>query len=140
MIRASIRRPVAVTMVYGAVAALGAFAWRNIPMELLPDTQLPPLTVSASWHGSSPETVEAFLTSPIEAEIQQVKGVEKVTSYSSDQGGVGLSRVEIEFARDTDMDFARLELSERMAALEEDLPPTVGAVTVTPYVPQELEK
>ena len=61
MIRASIRRPVAVTMAYAAVAALGAFAWRNVPIELLPDTQLPRLTVTAQWPGSSPETTEAFL-------------------------------------------------------------------------------
>ena len=54
MIRLSIRRPVAITMVYGGVAALGAFAWRNIPIELIPDTNLPRLSVSGSWRGASP--------------------------------------------------------------------------------------
>ena len=33
MIRASLRRPVAVAMAYTAVALLGMFAWRNIPVE-----------------------------------------------------------------------------------------------------------
>jgi len=67
MIRMSIRRPVAVAMAYGAVALLGAFAWRHIPLELLPDTRLPQLTVTGSWRGASPETTEAFLTAPLEA-------------------------------------------------------------------------
>jgi HAE1 family hydrophobic/amphiphilic exporter-1 len=78
MIRLSIRRPVAVAMTYTAVALLGLFSWQNIPIEFLPDTQLPRLTVRASWTGSSPETVEAFLTSPLEAAIQQVQGVDSI--------------------------------------------------------------
>ena len=113
MIGFSIKRPVAVTMAYLAVALLGVAAWRNIPIELLPDTQLPRLTVRASWPGASPETIEAFLTSPVESTIQQIRGVEKVTSESFEQQGSGVSNIEVEFARDTDMDFARLDLSER---------------------------
>ena len=45
MIELAIRRPVAVSMGYFAVALLGIAAWRNIPIELLPDTELPQLTV-----------------------------------------------------------------------------------------------
>ena len=112
MIRMSIRRPVAVAMAYLAVALLGAAAWRNIPIELLPDEDLPRLTVTAEWPGSSPETVEAFLTSPLESTVQLVQGVEKVTSTSQE----GRTEIEVDFARDTDMDFARLDLSERLAS------------------------
>lgn len=139
MIGGSIRRPVAVAMGCLAVALLGANAWRNIPIELLPDTRLPRLRVTASWRGASPETVEAFLTSPIEAVVQQVKGVEKVLSQSREVQGMGTSNIEVHFSRDTDMDFARLDLSERLSALEEELPPAVNRVQVLPYVPPEFE-
>ena len=138
MIRLSIGRPVAVAMTYLAVGLLGVAAWRNIPIELLPDTQLPRLSVSAQWPGASPETIEAFLTSPIESVIQQVRGVEKVTSESYERQGTGFASVEVEFNRDTDMDFARLDLSERLATLEEDLPPGVRSVNVSPYIPPEF--
>ncbi len=138
MIGFSIKRPVAVAMTYLAVGLLGVAAWRNIPIELLPDTQLPRLSVRGSWPGASPETIEAFLTSPIESTIQQIRGVEKVTSESFEQQGSGVSNIEVEFARDTDMDFARLDLSERLATLEEELPPGVRSVTVVPYVPPEF--
>ena len=47
MIRLAIRRPVAVTMAYLAIALLGWAAWRNVPLELLPETQLPQLSVQA---------------------------------------------------------------------------------------------
>ena len=138
MIRLAIRRPVAVAMAYLAVALLGVASWQQIPIELLPDTELPRLQITASWRGASPETVEAFLTSPIESTVQQVRGVDKVTSISMEQDGMGFARVDVEFNRDVDMDFARLDLSERLAALQEDLPPTVDPVRLSPYVPEEF--
>jgi hydrophobic/amphiphilic exporter-1 (mainly G- bacteria), HAE1 family len=132
VIRLSIRRPVAVAMVYAAVALLGLAAWRNLPVELLPDTSFPRLTISFTWPGASPETVEAFATAPIEAAIQQIKGVEGITSISEE----GSSRIEVEFARNADMEFVRLELSERLAVVEEQLPDRVSPIQVQPYVPR----
>ena len=142
MIRTSLRRPVAVAMTYTAVALLGVAAWRNVPIELLPETRLPQLTVRGSWRGASPETVEAFLTAPLEAVIQQVRGVERVVSesYESEAGGMGIAEIRVEFARDTDMNFARLDLAERIAGLEESLPPGVERVNIEPYVPEEFRE
>ena len=140
MIRMSLRRPVAVTMTYTVVALLGVAAWRNIPIEMLPETDLPRLTVQGNWRGASPETVEAFLTAPLEAVIQQVDGVEKIRSESFEDRGMGRAEITIEFQRDTDMDFARLDLSERIATLEEDLPPGVDRVNVQPYIPDEFQE
>jgi len=140
MVGFSIRRPVTIAMAYFATALLGVLAWRNLPIELLPDAELPKLTVRAQWAGASPETVEAFLTSPLEAAIQQVRGVEKITSTSMEDLNRGTSQINIEFERDTDMEFARLELSERLAALEKELPDGVMGPYVEQYVPQELDQ
>jgi len=139
MIRQSIKRPVAVSMAYVAVAFLGVAAWRNIPIELLPNTELPRLTVTANWPGASPETMEAFVTAPLEAEIQQVGDVDRITSRSEEQNGAGTATIEVEFMRGTDMEFTRLELSERIQALEDDLPEGIRNITVEPYVPREFE-
>jgi hydrophobic/amphiphilic exporter-1 (mainly G- bacteria), HAE1 family len=136
MIGSIIRRPIAVSMLYLAVAALGFAAVRNIPIELLPDTSLPRLTVSASWPGASPEVTEAFLTAPLESAIQQVRGVERIVSTSRE----GSASIEVNFARETDMDFARLELSERLASLETELPVGARPPTVQMYVPQEFSE
>ncbi|HEX6134560.1 MAG TPA: efflux RND transporter permease subunit [Longimicrobiales bacterium] len=138
MIRAFIRRPIAVSMIYLVIAALGIMAFRNVPIELLPDTDLPRLQIAASWPGASPEVVEAFLTAPLEAAVQQVRGVERITSNSR-EGMIGAS-IDVEFARETDMDFARLELSERIAALEPELPVGSTPPRITMYVPDEFEE
>jgi HAE1 family hydrophobic/amphiphilic exporter-1 len=140
MIQFSIRRPVTVAMAYAAVSLLGVLAWRNLPIELLPNTELPKLTVNANWRGSSPETVEAFLTSPLEAAIQQVRGVERIVSSSYEEQGTGNARIDVEFERDTDMEFARMELSERMAAIEEDLPAGALGPYVSMYVPEAFSR
>ncbi|HEU0013578.1 MAG TPA: efflux RND transporter permease subunit [Longimicrobium sp.] len=136
MIRFSIRRPIAVGMAYAALALLGVASWLNVPVELLPSTELPRLRVRAAWQGASPEVTEAFLTSPIEAAVQQVRGVEKVTSTSEEGRGV----VDVEFGRGADMDFARLDLGERLAALDETLPAAAGRPVVEPYVPEEFAR
>jgi hydrophobic/amphiphilic exporter-1 (mainly G- bacteria), HAE1 family len=140
MIRLSIRRPVAVSMTYLAVALLGVAAWRNVPIELLPNTDLPQLAVSADWSRASPETMEAFVTAPLEAAVQQVRGVDEVSSISSEQYGQGHAQVTVKFTRGTDMDFARLELSERLAQLETELPEGVVGPRVEPYVPDEFRQ
>jgi len=140
VIRLSIRRPVAVTMAYLAVALLGVAAWQNIPIELLPDTELPQLHVTAQWRGASPEALEAFVTAPLEAAVQQVRGVEKITSVSSEQWGMAQANITVEFSRGTDMDFARLDLSERLAAIDEELPAEVPAPLIEPYVPEEFRQ
>ncbi len=136
MIKTSYRRPVAVAMAYMAVALLGARAWQNIPIERFPDTSLPRLNITATWRGASPETIEAFLTSPVEAAVQLVPGVERVTSRSAE------NRADIEayFDRETDMDFARLDLSERLRAFEDTEMPPGARVTVSDYVPPELRQ
>ena len=136
MIRFSIRRPVAVAMVYCALGLLGVASWLNVPVELLPETELPRLRINAAWPGASPEVVEAFLTSPIEGAVQQVRGVEKVTSVSEE----GRGNVDVEFARGVDMEFVRLELSERIAALDEDLPEGAIRPVVEQYLPEEFAK
>jgi len=138
MVRFSIRRPVAITMAYLAVALLGVAAWRNIPIELLPETELPRLQVTAELWGASPEVTEALLTAPLEAAIQQVRGVQKIESQSYEYYGRGRAEITVHFARGTDMNFARLELSERLAALESDLPPNATTPVVDPYIPDEF--
>ncbi len=131
MIRAAIRRPMAVAMTFIAIAVTGIVSFIKIPLELLPDVEYPRLTIRAPWPGASPEVVEAFLTAPLEAAAQQVKGAGTIESVSEE----GMSAIEIEFSRDTDMEFARLELGERIQSIRGDLPPDVRPA-VEPFVPR----
>lgn len=134
MIRLAIRRPVATVMAFGCLAALGIPSALQMPLELLPDVEFPRLEVTSFWFGASPELVEGFVTSPIEAAAQQVQGVRSVASTSYPQR----SSVTVEFVPGTDMEFARLELSERLSALARSLPAGADRPRVEPYVPDEF--
>ncbi len=141
MINLSVRRPVATAGIYIALLALGAYSFRLIPIELLPDVDYPRLTLTANWSGSSPEAMEAFVTAPLEAAAQQVQDARKITSRTrtNRQGTGSRAEIEIEFIRDARMEFAELELRERVSSLRDELPPGVQP-TVIPYVPPEFSE
>jgi HAE1 family hydrophobic/amphiphilic exporter-1 len=127
----AVRRPITTLTATAALAVLGATSLVRVPLDLLPQVDLPRLEVHVAWMGASPEMVESLVTARVEAVAQSVRGVKSVASTSYPERAV----VTVEFARGTDMEFARLELSERLAALARSLPPGADRPLVEPYVP-----
>lgn len=119
MIEFLLRRKVMVSMFYVSVVLLGVISYTRMSVEGQPDTELPQVVVLTSWGSTSPEVVQIFLTSPIEEAAAQVEGLEELNSTSSR----GRSTVVLKFNRDTNMDYARQDLNERISALRDDLPP-----------------
>ncbi len=114
----STRRPVAVWMLFLAVILLGGIAYARLPIDLLPDVSYPRLIVYTTYPNVAPAEIERIITSHIEAAGASVPGVEKVTSVSRD----GVSLVTLRFAWGTDMDFAVLNVREKMDNLKGSLP------------------
>ncbi len=114
----STRRPVAVWMLFLAVILLGGIAYVRLPIDLLPDVSYPRLIVYTTYPSVAPAEIERIITTPIEAAGAGVPGVEKVTSVSRD----GVSLVTLRFAWGTDMDFAVLNVREKMDNLKGQLP------------------
>lgn len=131
----SLRRPIATAMVYLIVLATGTFSLGRLPLELTPDVDFPKLSVDTQWPDSSPEMVELFVTSPIEAVAATITGVRKVRSTSQE----GQSTVEIEFQRGTKMDFAGFELNEKLSLVREELPYGCLPPRIQKYVPREFQ-
>lgn len=121
-------------MFYGVILVGGVFAFTRLPLELSPSKDFPRLSVVTSWSGTSPETVEQFITAPIEEISNTVRGVRRVSSTSEE----GRSTVDIEFEQKIDMNFARLELNEKLAAFSENLPLGASPPVIQRYVPRDL--
>lgn len=130
-----LRRPVTTAMVFTVLLVIGVASLIRIPLETYPELEMPRMTISGSWSEASPEAVEAFVTSPLEAEASTLAGIEEVTSTSSR----GSARIDLEFAPDTNMDFARLELNEKVSRLKESLPPGVN-ISISQYVPPDMQE
>ncbi|HSM61884.1 MAG TPA: efflux RND transporter permease subunit [Longimicrobiales bacterium] len=114
----STRRPVAVWMLFLAVTLLGVISYVRLPIDLLPDVSYPRLVVYTSYPDVAPAEVERLITERIEAEAAAVAGVERVTSVSRE----GVSLVTLRFAWGTDMDFAMLNVRERLDNARDALP------------------
>ena len=129
-----INRPIAVSMFMLVIVVTGIYSAFRLPLELTPKAELPKLAVHTTWPNASPEAVEAFITSPIEAVVASLPGVQNLTSISRE----GRSQVDVEFTRDTRIDFAALRLSEQLALVRENLPHNATTPQIQKYVPEEF--
>ena len=107
-------------MLFLAVVLLGIISFVRLPIDLLPDVSYPRLVVYTSYPDVAPAEVERLITEQIEAQAAAVPGVEKVSSVSRD----GVSLVTLRFAWGSDMDFAMLNVRERMDNIRDQLPET----------------
>ncbi len=114
----SIKRPVAVAMLFLAITLLGVISFFRLPIDLLPDIAYPRLVVYTSYPDVAPQEVERFVTERIEQQVAAVPGVENLRSVSRE----GLSLVTLRFAWGTDMDFAVLNVRERLDNIRDILP------------------
>ena len=128
----STQRPVAVWMLFLAIVLLGLISYVRLPIDLLPDVSYPRLVIYTVYEEVAPAEVERRITEPIEGAAAAVPGVERVTSTSR----YGVSLVTLRFAWGTDMDFAMLNVRERMDNVREALPETVSRPTILRVDPE----
>ena len=128
---AAVGRPVAVTVFSVVALMLGAVAVLKMPVELLPAVEYPRLTVETTYPLSSPYEVERLVTDPIE---QSIAGVRGLRSYMSRSYG-DRSRITLEFGWGTRMDYARLEVREKLDVAGWSLPDQAGRPTIVEYDP-----
>ena len=128
----STRRPVAVAMLVLAVVLLGIISFTRLPIDLLPDVSFPRLVIYTTYSNVAPAEIERLITEKIEQRGASVPGVEKVTSVSQD----GVSLVTLRFAWGTDMDFAALNVREKLDELRDALPETAERPAILRVDPQ----
>lgn len=122
----TVRRPLATAMAVLIVLVLGIVSLGRIPIDLLPEMNYPMAVVTASYEGAGPQEVEQLVTRPIEGVMGTVRNVKNITSSS----GSGSTMVMVEFAWGTDMDFATLEMREKLDLIRDALPEGVSSPTV----------
>ncbi len=136
MITWAAHRPAVVWAACAALMLAGGVAFVRLPLAARTSVELPQLEISASWPGASAELVEMYLTSPMEAAVQSVRGVRKTSSESSE----GQASIRADLDPDTDVQLARLGILERMEVLRPDFPRGAESPQVQNFVPDELEE
>ncbi len=118
MIRFIIKRPVAVLMTFTALLMLGIVASGRLPVSLLPDIDIPEITVSISRPDVSTREIENTVVSVLRRNLLQVPGLEDIESESSN----GSAIIRISFEYGSDIDLAFMEVNEKIDAAMVGLP------------------
>lgn len=117
----SVRHPITTVMLTLVVVVLGAFSLWRVRIDLLPNVEMPTLTVRTYYEGASPEVIERSVTQIIEEIVATVPGIEEIASESIE----GESNVSVRFIWGTDIDTAAAEvratLEDELSELPEDV-------------------
>jgi Cu(I)/Ag(I) efflux system membrane protein CusA/SilA len=126
IIDASIRNQFLVIIMVVAAIAAGAYAFRNIPVDALPDVSDVQVIIFTEWPGQPPQIVEDQVTYPLTTTMLSVANAKTVRGYSF----FGLSFVYVIFKDGTDIYWARSRVLEYLSFAQKQLPegvtPTLG--------------
>ncbi|MGD9286325.1 MAG: efflux RND transporter permease subunit [Desulfobacterales bacterium] len=114
----SVKRPIFTTMVTLIVVILGAVSLSRLQIDMLPNIELPTLSIRTDYEGASPEVMERLITQIIEEIVATVPGVEEITSSSSE----GRSRVRVSFVWGTAIDTAAIDVQGKLEDEINELP------------------
>src|SRR5437660_9034598 len=120
--RIFILRPIATSLLMGAIMLAGAAGYRQLPVSALPQVEYPTIQVVTFYPGAGPEVIASSITAPLERQFGQVPGLKQMTSSSS----TGSSVITLQFSLDLSIDVAEQEVQAAINAgsnfLPRDLP------------------
>lgn len=121
LIELSIKNAGIVLVLAGLLVAFAGWQVSQMTVDVFPELNAPTVVLISEAGGLAADEVEQYVTFPIETAVNGVPGVRRVRSGSA----ISLSIVYVEFDWGTDIRFARNYISERLATLQEQLPPNV---------------
>mgnify|MGYP000091264019 FL=1 len=117
-----IERPIFAGVVAIVLCLAGLVSMSVLPVQQYPTITPVQINVSASYPGADSQTLADSVAAPIEAQINGVDNMLYMTSTSSASGRLSLS---IYFSLDTDPDIAQVQVQNRVALAEPQLPNAV---------------
>ncbi|MCD6388744.1 MAG: efflux RND transporter permease subunit [Desulfobulbaceae bacterium] len=114
----SVKQPVAITMLFGAILIIGIFSLLRINLDIFPDISPPVVSILTTWPGASASDVETEVSKEIEDEVNVVSNLDTLTSKSLDN----LSVVVCKFDWGTSLDVATNDIRDKLELAKRDLP------------------
>lgn len=125
-----IRRPVMTTVLFAALILFGVFAWRALPVAMLPNVAFPTVSVTASLPGASAELMASAVASPMEQAFSGIPGLLSVNSVNS----TGTTRITLQFDLSRDINAATQDTQAAVTQASRFFPSTM---TQQPTVRQQ---
>jgi Cu(I)/Ag(I) efflux system membrane protein CusA/SilA len=118
IIETSVRNPFLVMLLVALAIGAGVYAFRNIPVDAIPDVSDVQVIIFTEWPGQPPQVVEDQVTYPITTTMLSVANAKTVRGYSF----FGLSFVYVIFKDGTDIYWARSRVLEYLSFVQKQLP------------------
>ncbi len=118
MVRFLITRPVAVIMTFLAVIMLGIVASGRLPVSLMPEIDIPEITIAVSRPDVSARELENTVVSVLRRNLLQVPGLADIESES--RNGSALIRLSFKYGNDINLAF--MEVNEKIDGAMNNLP------------------
>ncbi len=129
----SLKNRALIALITIVAAVFGGLALTNLKQELIPSLELPALVVMTTYPGASPEVVENDVSTPVEAAIQGVPGLESTTATSTTNASI----VQAMFAYGTNLATAEQKIQQAInrisSQLPEDVTPQVLSVSIDDF-------
>jgi HAE1 family hydrophobic/amphiphilic exporter-1 len=119
----SIKRPVFATVMVSVLAVFGVWGYRQLSIDMFPDVEFPICTVTATYPGADPETIESRVVDKLEEAISAVSGIKTLRSTSMESVGLVFVQFELERKADQAVQDVRDKVSAALKNLPSDLEP-----------------
>jgi multidrug efflux pump len=113
-----IHRPIATSLLSGALLLAGGAAYFVLPVAPLPQVEFPTISVRASLPGASPETLASAVATPLERQFGRIAGITEMTSSSQ----LGSTSIALQFDLDRDINAAARDVQAAINAAAGQLP------------------
>lgn len=121
MLKSLIDRPIAVTMSILVAAVLGFVSLHKLPVSLIPDVDIPYITVQVSDASLSAREMDQSVLTPLRGQLIQINGLEDIVCEARDGSGM----VRLTFGYGADMDYLFIEANEKIDRCMSILPPDI---------------
>ena len=118
LIRLILRRPTSVILMILAVVVFGSASLTGMPLEYMPDMEMPMELVMVTWPGADADSIDRLVTQPIEDECETLSDIDSVNSYSFDN----YAMLQLTYKYGVDMDEVYSDLKNSMDNLMPTLP------------------
>ncbi len=105
-------------MAFLAVVLIGLATYRTLPVSLLPDIDIPQISVQVAAPEKSAKEIENSIVSNIRQQLLQVSGLDEIASTTRD--GIGVINMRFKFGTNTD--YSYIEVNEKIDAAMNYLP------------------
>ena len=114
----SIKRPVLATVMNLVIVLVGLIAYDRLAVRLIPDVDVPIVTVATAYPGANAEVIETQITQPIEDALSGIEGIDFISSISRAES----SQVSVRFKLNRDADGAASDVRDKVAQSRQFLP------------------